>query len=202
MPRSWRIRNYIKELSESPTAEKLSFIPPFPILAIEIILLYHAFIINDHPIILFTTILLILSIIEMILVFREIHEHYQSSNFDRELTIRLDDFIIEKRTGNVKKIVEEFISDNPRFESHRNNIYHIACQIMETHKRELWEKTLYNRLEKFIHKKKKDNIKEIIKEFVDKFPEYKKDPDRVYRIAVQFMEKTKKYLKKNRIKKS
>ena len=201
MPRSGRIRNYIKELSESPMAEKLSFIPPFPILAIEIILIYHAFIINEYSVIILTTILLILSIIEMILVFGEIHEHYQSSNFDRELTIRLDDFIIEERTGNVKKIVEDFINDNPRFEPHRDNIYHIACQIMETHKRELWEKTLYNRLEKFIYKKKKDNIKEIIREFIDKFPEYKKDPERVYRIAVQFMEKTKKYMKKNRKKK-
>jgi hypothetical protein len=93
MPRSGRLRTYITELAESPRTEKISFIPPFLVLLVEIILLRHAIVIESSYVIALTTILLVLSIIEIILVSREIHEHYQRSNFDRILTIRLDDFM-------------------------------------------------------------------------------------------------------------
>ena len=102
MPRSGRIRIYIREIAESPTTEKLSFIPPFPILIVECILLIHAITINEIPVVILTMILLILSIIEMILVFQEIHEHSQRNNFDKILTIKLDDFMLERRNNNVK----------------------------------------------------------------------------------------------------
>ena len=189
MPRSNRIRKYIIELAESPIAEKISFIPPFPILVIEIILLYHAFILNEPFIIVMTTILLILSIVEIFLVFREIHEKYSRSNFDRELTIRLDDFIVEKNEKNVRKIVENFIEVHPNFEENRNEIYHIACKIMETHKKELWEKTLELRLKKFILKNSKNSIRDIIDNFIEKYPEYKKYPGRIYPQAAQMIDK-------------
>jgi hypothetical protein len=137
MPRCGRFRRFIKEYNESQKTDKISFIPPFFILILEIILITHALIENNIFVIWLTSILVIISIIEIIFVTREIHEHYQSSNFDRELTIRLDDFIIGKNEKNVKNIVEKFIDKNPNYEKYRNEIYRISCQIMETHKKEL-----------------------------------------------------------------
>jgi hypothetical protein len=189
MPRSGRLRNFIKEYNESQKTDKISFIPPFFILILEIILITHAIIENNVFVIWLTSILVLISTIEIIFVTKEIHEHYQSINFDRELTIRLDDFIIEKNEKNVQKIVEKFINLHPKYEVNRNEIYHISCQIMETHKIELWEKTLEMRLKKFISNNPQKSMREIVDKFVEKFPEYKNDPGRIYSLAAQIFEK-------------
>jgi hypothetical protein len=189
MPRTGRFRRFIKEYNESQKTDKISFIPPFFILILEIILITHAIIKNNVFVIWLTLILVIISIIEIIFVAREIHEHYQSNNFDRELTIRLDDFIIEKNEKNVQNIVKKFIDVHPNYEIYRNEIYHIACQIMETHKKELWEKTLELRLKKYVIKNSNYSIRDIMDNFMEKFPEYRKDPGRVYPLAAQMIEK-------------
>lgn len=190
MPRCGRIRRFIREYSESSFTDKISCIPPFLILTIEIILLRHAFVINEPYIIILTTALLIISLLEIIFVTLEIHHHYQRSSFDRNLTIRLDDFILERKMLNVKSIVEKFIERYPDYEKFRNEIYRIACQILRTHREELWEKTLRSRLEKFIDKNDYDNIKDIVEGFVEKYPEYLKNPGKVYSITAKIMEKS------------
>ncbi len=189
MPRCRRLRSFIREYNESQKTDKISFLPPFFILILEIILITHAFIENNTFVIWLTFILVIISIIEIIFVTREIHQHYQRNNFDRELTIRLDDFIIGKNEKNVQNIVEKFINLYPNYKNSRNEIYRISCQIMETHKKELWENTLEVRLKKFISINSKIPMREIIDKFIDKFPEYKKDPGRVYPLAAQIIEK-------------
>lgn len=140
MPRSGRLRNFICEYKESPKLEKMSFIPPFFILAIEIILITHAYFLQEIFVIILTFILLLISLIETILVSSEVHQHYIKSNFDRVLTIRLDDFITETKQINVKKIVIDFLEQYPEFESKRNEIYHITCEVLETHRKETAEK--------------------------------------------------------------
>lgn len=185
MPRCKRFRNFIKEYRESERFEKLSFIPPFIILILELILLTHALIedTSDLIVVELTAILLVISAIEILLVSREIHEHYQKDSFKQEMTIRLDDFILERRMDNVSRIVEEFLKENQQYCKDRNAIYHIACQIMETHKNKLWEKTLRTRLKRFLKQTDKETIRDILDEFMKRFPEYRKDPARVYEIA-------------------
>ncbi len=114
------------------------------------------------------------------------------------MTIRLDDFIIEKNEKNVKKIVEEFINKNSHYETDINEIYHVACQIMATHKEEMWERTLDTRLKLFIEKNNSHNIRTLIENFIDKYPEYKKDPGKVYPLAAQMIEKYKKLQEKKK----
>lgn len=187
MPRSGRFRTFIREYKESPRLEKASFIPPFLILALEIILIIHAVIVQEIYVVILTSILLVISLIEIILVSLEIHEHYTRINFDRILTIRLDDFITEKKEKNVKKIVTNFINQHPEYEAHRNEIYHTTCQIFETHREEAIEKELENKLKKFIKKKKKANVDDIVKLFVKKFPKYKKYRIEIYEITCHIM---------------
>jgi len=189
MPRSGRLRNYIKEVSSSSRAEKLSFIPPFLIIIVESVLLIHALSINvpDIMVVELTTVLLIISIIEIILVSREIHSHYQRSNFDKILTIRLDDFIIEKKKKNVKKIVEEFIEKYSKYSNYRSEIYHTACQILETHKEEQLEKKIEDKLLKFIKKNKDKTVDEIISAFINKYPPFKKNSSEIYQKTCQIM---------------
>jgi hypothetical protein len=131
-------------------------------------------------VIVLTATLVIISIIEMILVSLEIHEHYQSSNFDRLLTIRLDDFVTESKQENVKKIVEDFIDFHPEYNAYRNEIYHITCQIMEMHKEEAKEEALIKKLKPFVKRRRKKSVDQIIKAFIKKYPQYKKDRAEVY----------------------
>lgn len=173
MPRSGRLRSFIKECKESPKVERISFLPPFLILALELILIAHAISIMETFVIILTSILVVISIIELILVSMEIHEHYQITNFDKILTIRLDDFITEKKVKNVKKIVADFLQNYPEYERHRNEIYHTTCQILETHKEEELEKEIYNKLDVFFKKMEKENVDDIVESFVSKFPKYK-----------------------------
>jgi hypothetical protein len=183
MPRSGRLRTFISEYKESPRLEKASFIPPFLILALEVILIIHAISVREIYVIIITSILLVISLIEIILVSLEIHEHYKRINFDKILTIRLDDYILEKKEKNVKKIVSEFIDKYPNYNLNRNEIYHTTCQILETHKKEAIEKDLENMLKKFIKKKKKENVHDIVTSFVKKFPKYSKYTSEVYDIT-------------------
>jgi hypothetical protein len=187
MPRSGRLRTFIREYKESPRLEKASFIPPFIILALEVILIIHAIILQEFYVIILTSFLLVISLIEIILVSLEIHEHYTQINFDRILTIRLDDFITEKKDKNVRKIVTEFIEKYPTYKTHRNEIYHTTCQVLETHREEAIEKDIENKLKKFIKKKKRETVDEIVETFVKKYPKYKGYRVEIYEISCQIM---------------
>jgi hypothetical protein len=183
MPRCGRIRNFIKEYRESPRTERISFIPPFLILAIEAVLIVHAIILNELYVIILTAILLVISTIEIVIVSYEIHEHYTKINFDKKLTIRLDDFITEKKEKNVKKIVTDFVNQYSEYEKHRNEIYHTTCQILETHKEEEIEKELTLKIQKYIDKNKVTTVDEVVTSFVKKFPKYRKYRGEIYIIS-------------------
>ena len=194
MPRSGRLRNFIREYRESPRFEKLSFILPFIILIVEGVLLTHALTIEapDIYVIELTTVLLAISLIEIIFVTGEIHDHYQRSNFDKILTIKLDDFILQSKKNNVKNIVEDFVELYPKYRNHINEIYHTSCQIMETHKEERIERELTNRLNGFINKTKETNVDDILETFIKKYPSYKKYRSDIYQKTCQILEKTRK----------
>ena len=190
MARVGRLRNLLKEVTESPSIEKLSFTLPFIVIVVDVILIEHAIRINEPYIIALTTILFFLSLFEIAVVLSEIHERNQKSSFERILTIKLDDFILQRKKKNVKKLVEDFIEIYPQYKSHRTEIYHIACQIMETHKEELLEKTLADKLKRFVKRRKKMNVDEMLKAFIKKYPAYKECRGRIYQKICQIMETT------------
>ncbi len=188
MVRLGKIRTFINEFAESQKTEKMSFILPFFLIIIDLILMEHAISIRATHIIILTTLLFILSLFEVILVLKEIHLHYYENTFDRVLTIKLDDFIIENKNKNVKKIVEDFIGTHSQYKDYRNKIYHITCQILETHKEEIWERTLTKKLKKFIKRKKKTNVDDILCAFIKKHPSYKKYRATIYQKICQIMD--------------
>jgi hypothetical protein len=189
MPRCGRFRSFIREYKESPKTERISFIPPFIILTIEIVLIIHAILLNEMFVIVLTLVLLIISTIEIVIVSYEIHEHYTKLNFDKKLTIRLDDFITEKKDKNVKKIVTDFIKQYSEYEKHRNEIYHTTCQILETHKEEEIEKELVNLLKKYIKKQRKPTVDKVVDSFTKKNPKFKKYRGEIYIITAQILSK-------------
>lgn len=136
MVRCRKLRNFLNEFGESPKIEKVTFLLPFLVIIVDIVLIEHAIRINEPYIIALTTLLFVLSLIEIVVVFREIHDHHKYLIFEEKLTIRLDDFIIEGKKKNVKETVQEFIDKYPEYKNHRNEVYHITCDIIDAHKKE------------------------------------------------------------------
>jgi hypothetical protein len=147
MARCTRIRCFLREVSKSPFGEKLSFFLPFFVISIDIIILEHAIRIQETYIIACTLFLFFLSLFEIIIVSRELHKSFQKSYFEKRLTIKLDDFIIEKKGYSIKEIVENFISNNPEYNSYRNDVYQITNQILESHNEDAVEKIDDEKLE-------------------------------------------------------
>ena len=189
MVRYGKLINVIKEVAESPTIEKASFILPFIVIIIDIILIEHAIRINEHYIIALTTLMFFLSLIEIIIVTREIHEHYQKTNYERILTIKLDDFILKQKQKNVKILVEEFLNQNPHYTKKRSTVYHLTCQILETHKEEALEETLKKDHKTYIKRRKKQTLDDVVEGFLKKHQKYRKHADIVYEFTAQLLGK-------------
>lgn len=141
MPRCGNLRRRIQESTKSIKAETASFVLPLLILLVEFILLEDAWSIGAGGHIIFLIIvLLVVSLIELILVSREIYTRRQEQEFDRCLTIKLDDYIIEAQKINVKEIVTSFIEQYPLYKKNRSQLYKITCQILQAHKDKIFKK--------------------------------------------------------------
>ena len=133
MPRFSKCRSLICEVTTVPIAEKISLVLPILVLVIDIILIEHAIRINEHYIIFFTSVLFSLSVIEMVLVIREIHTNYNKNNLLKTLTIKVSDYMCNKKGRNVKILVSGFLTRHPEYLPHRDEIYRIMCNIFEEH---------------------------------------------------------------------
>jgi hypothetical protein len=196
MQRCGRIRKFIEDYNQSPRTNKLSFFIPFLILALELIVLIdalitlNALIISNLIIVSITIILVTISVLEIILVTREIHNKFLEDNFDKILTIKLNDFITKKREKNVKIIISDFLEQYPEYDKHRNKIYHTTCQILETHQKETLDKDIRDKLKLLIKNNKKANVDEIVEKFTEKYPRYEKYRSEIYEKTCKLLEPT------------
>ena len=180
MLRCSRVRKYLQEIASYPRFEQISFIMPILIVIAEIILMNHAIKIGELYVMLLTSFLLTVSIIEVILILLEIHRSQQKTNFKKILTVELDDFIIRNKLKNVKSIVQNFVNLHPEYEKYRNEVYHLACKIMEIHRKERWEEKLTRELKKVIEIEKECSVRELLEIFIKKHPKYKNYKSEVY----------------------
>lgn len=191
MPRCGRIRTYIKNYSQSYRGHKLSFFLPYLILALEIIVLIDAFLISNLIIAFMTIILVIVSTLEIIFVTREIKSRIIENNFDKILTIKLDDFIIKKRQKNVKIIISDFLEQYPDYDKYRNKIYHTTCQILETHQKEALDRDITDNVKQFIKNNRGLNVDQIVEKFIEKYQKYQKYRGEIYEKTCKILETVK-----------
>jgi len=188
MTRCGRTRTFIQECNQSPRADKLSFFLPYLILGLELIVLIDALLIKNLIIASITIILVAISILEIIFVTREIHSKLQESNFDKILTIKLDDFITKKREKNVKIIISDFLEKYPEYDKHKNKIYQTTCQILDTHEKEALYKDITDKLKLLIKNNKKANVDQIVEKFTEKYPKYEKYRSEIYERTCKILE--------------
>ncbi|HDM25158.1 MAG TPA: hypothetical protein ENG24_00980 [Thermoplasmatales archaeon] len=125
------MRRFLSEIAGSPLVEKVSLILPFVILGIDVHILNYSLHRMDFEIVLPAVILLVLSLIEIVVVVDEIHVTALKMSRERELTIKLEKFVLENPELNVKDVVNRFIKKHPEYKELRRDIYHLVCQIFE-----------------------------------------------------------------------
>ena len=126
-----------------------------------------------------SSMLFILSIIESVVVLREIHKHYHQLIDERKIIIMLNDFIVKSNHKNVEKIVAEFLTAHPEFFNKKDTIYKNCYQILE-HRETLWKKKLTQRLTRFIKPRKQMHENDVVSAFIKEYPVYKKQTDEIY----------------------
>lgn len=189
MPRSGAIREFIRDYYGSSRWEKLAFIPPFIILFMELFLLVYD--LNhdvDFIVIEFTVILVVISLFEIIIVGKEIHEHTHESDYREELAILLDDFIARSRYKSVKNILHSFINAYPQYRVYRSDIYRITCQILAVHKEKDLEEEIIKKLRLYTRDKADLPEDEIFARFMDRYPKYHIHPDKVSELINKVLE--------------
>ena len=150
-----------------------------------------AFLISNLTIAFVTIILVIVSTLEIIFVTREIKGKIIENNFDKILTIKLDDFITKKRQKNVKIIISDFLDQYPEYEKHRNKIYHTTCQILETHQKEALDRDITDKVKQFIKNNKELNVDQIVEKIIEKYQKYKKYRGEIYEKTCKILETAK-----------
>ena len=81
-----------------------------------------------------------------------------------------------------------YIEENPKYSDSRSEIYHTACQILETHYEEEIEKELTAKLKKFVKQNKELNVDEIVEKFAKTYPQYKRYRSEIYTKTCKFLE--------------
>jgi len=104
------------------------------VITIDIILIEHAIRINEHYIMFFTMILFFLSLIEIIVIIKDISGHHKKDTLEKTITADLDKFMSKRQAENVKILVEDFIKNHPQYNKHIGKVYHIACHAIEDKK--------------------------------------------------------------------
>ena len=131
MPRYRWLRKRLIEITESSTVEKVLFVLPLFILALDLYMLNHAVSIRDINVIIPALILFIFSVIEILVAIDEIRERTLSNSLNKNLESKIKSVIrksVDELT--VKSIMEKTIEKYPELKGHKSELYHIVCQIL------------------------------------------------------------------------
>ncbi len=128
------IRSLGREMLSATRLEKIVLALPFIVLILDAEIFYYSFLHKETTIIIASSFVLVLSILEIIAVLREIHAHVMEVLKREDIEKKIED-IIEKfeRIPTVKEVIEKFCSSYPG-EYPTSHIYHIVCDILEKSK--------------------------------------------------------------------
>ena len=127
-------RGLIGEILKATKLEKLSLILPFIVLIIDAEIFYYSLKRGEEMIIIFSSFVLFLSVVEIITVMGEIGLYMEKARRNEEIEKHLIE--IAKKTDNptVKKIIDEFMN---KYEGYSyQEVYPIACRIVDLLKKE------------------------------------------------------------------
>jgi len=123
-------RNLLNEILTASRIIKIALIIPFIVLLFDAEIFYYSWTNQEKTILIASGFVLFLSILEIIAVIKEIHEHVSKIRRREILEERMKKIAKEIKNPTVRKIVDEFMAKYPR-EYSINEVYHVACILMD-----------------------------------------------------------------------
>lgn len=128
------IRSIGKEMLSATRLEKIALLLPFIVLLIDTEIFYYSFVHKETTIVIASSFVLILSVLEIVAVLREIHTHVFEVRKKDEIEKRIEDIIKEfEEEPTVKEVIEKFCEASPE-DYPRSYLYHIVCNVLEKSK--------------------------------------------------------------------
>jgi len=124
------IRGVFSEILKATKIEKLVLILPFIVLAIDADIFYFAWKNNEKNILIASGFVLFLSILEILVAIKEIHEHVHTLRRREILEERLRKIMKRIKKPTVRKIVDKFMAEYPK-EFDISEVYHVACRLID-----------------------------------------------------------------------
>jgi len=123
-------RNLLGEILTANRMIKIALLIPFIVLLFDVEIFYYSWTNQEKTILIASGFVLFLSILEIIAVIKEIHEHITKVRRLEILERRLEKIAKEIKNPTVRKIVDKFMAKYPK-EYTINEVYHAACILMD-----------------------------------------------------------------------
>lgn len=129
------IRNLFAEMLKASRLEKLVLIIPFIVLIFDAEIFYFAWKNKEENILIASSFVLFLSILEILAVMKEIHEHVNRLRRREILEEKLRKIMKTMEKPTVRKVVDKFMASYPD-EYSIKEVYHVTCNLIDELRKE------------------------------------------------------------------
>ncbi|MCD6171047.1 MAG: hypothetical protein J7J36_01310 [Thermoplasmata archaeon] len=127
------IREWAKDFIKANVIEKLILLLPFIVLIIDAEIFYYSLTRGEETIIIASSFVLLLSIMEIIAVSKEIVSYINKTKREADIEKEIIKIIEEMDNPNVKKVVNKFMEMNKGYSM--QEVYPVACKIIDALKK-------------------------------------------------------------------
>ncbi len=119
----------MKDFIKADVIEKLTLLLPFIVLAIDAEIFYYSLMRKEETIIIASSFVLLLSIMEIIAVSKEIVGYINKTKKEADIEKDIIKIIEEMSNPNVKKVVNKFMEMNKGYSM--QEVYPVVCKIID-----------------------------------------------------------------------
>jgi len=127
------IREWAKDFIKANVIEKIILLLPFIVLIIDAEIFYYSLTRGEETIIIASSFVLLLSIMEIIAVSKEIVSYINKTKREADIEKEIIKIIEEMDNPNVKKVVNKFMEMNKGYSM--QEVYPVVCKIIDALKK-------------------------------------------------------------------
>ncbi len=120
---------FVRAVVRNILKARLSIILPFIVLLIDADIFYYSLIRKEKTVIIASSFVFLLSLMEIIAVSREVVKYINKSRKNEEIRKRIIKIVENMENPTVKKVVNKFIETNDEYSV--QEIYPVVCKIMD-----------------------------------------------------------------------
>jgi hypothetical protein len=123
------LRNIFGDIVKASRLAKIVLLIPFIVLLIDAEIFIYAWTHSEKTVLLFSGFVLLLSVLEIVVVVGEIHEHLSETRRRELIEERVRAIAEGMENPTVRAVIDAFLKEYPR-EFKMSEIYHVTCDLM------------------------------------------------------------------------